>query len=200
MGAHASCAGRTMNSRKLSMEYAAAGFTELRLSDEGNGVLSRPGRTEAGRFTPGGLMALFLALALAVAFFGASPAKAEEEFLDPEVAFVLSAATPTPDQIDIHFKIAPKYYMYRERFGFATEPSSANDVLGVPEYPQGIVKYDPTFEKDLEVYHDQVTIRLPLKPGVAQPFTLLVSDQSCADAGLCYPPMRSEEHTSELQS
>src|SRR3546814_7972864 len=65
MGAHASCAGRTMNSRKLSMEYAAAGFTELRLSDEGNGVLSRPGRTEAGRFTPGGLMALFLALALA---------------------------------------------------------------------------------------------------------------------------------------
>src|SRR3546814_15119132 len=71
------------------------------------------------------------------------------------------------DQIDIHFKIAPKYYMYRERFGFATEPSSANDVLGVPEYPQGIVKYDPTFEKDLEVYHDQVTIRLPLTPGVA---------------------------------
>src|SRR3546814_18074284 len=84
MGAHASCAGRTMNSRKLSMEYAAAGFTELRLSDEGNGVLSRPGRTEAGRFTPGGLMALFLALSLAVAFFGASPAKAEEEFLSSE--------------------------------------------------------------------------------------------------------------------
>src|SRR3546814_2028932 len=82
--------------------------------------------------------------------------------------------------------------MYRERFGFATEPSSENVVLGVQEYPQGIVKYDPTFDKDLEVYHDQVTIRLPLKPGVAQPFTLLVSGQGCADAGLCYPPMTKE--------
>src|SRR3546814_457707 len=41
---------------------------------------------------------------------------AEEEFLDPEVAFVMSAATQTPDTLDVHFKIAPKYYMYRERF------------------------------------------------------------------------------------
>src|SRR3546814_14987751 len=82
--------------------------------------------------------------------------------------------------------------MYRERFGFATEPSSANDVLGVPEYPQGIVKYDPTFYKDLEVYHDQVTIRLPLKPRVAQPFTLVARGQGCAASGLCYPPMTNK--------
>ncbi len=135
---------------------------------------------------------VFAALLLAALSMGARPAQAEEDFLDPEAAFVLSAATPSPDTLDVHFKIAPKYYMYRERFEFAVTPGTASSVLGQPAYPAGIVKYDPTFEKDLEVYYHQVTVRLPLKPGQQQPFTLSVTSQGCADAGLCYPPMTKE--------
>lgn len=137
------------------------------------------------------MTAVLAALSVAVLMLRAGPAHAEEDFLDPEVAFVLSAATPAPDTLDVHFKIAPKYYMYRERFEFAVTPDTASSALGEPVYPAGIVKYDPTFEKDLEVYYRQVTVRLPLKAG-QQPFTLTVTSQGCADAGLCYPPMTKE--------
>ncbi|MDS1139612.1 protein-disulfide reductase DsbD [Pusillimonas sp. SM2304] len=138
------------------------------------------------------MAALFSALLMAVLLLRPGPALAEEEFLDPEVAFVLSAATQAPDALDVHFKIAPKYYMYRERFEFTASTDAASKMLGEPVYPAGIVKYDPTFEKDLEVYYHQVTVRVPLAPGGQQPFTLSVTSQGCADAGLCYPPMTKE--------
>src|SRR5690606_19991694 len=69
---------------------------------------------------------------------------------------------------------------------------TATTAVGEPVYPAGIVKYDPTFEKDLEVYYQQVTVRVPLKQGGQQPFTLSVTSQGCADAGLCYPPMTKD--------
>jgi thiol:disulfide interchange protein DsbD len=158
------------------------------------------GQAEFGRWHAGervrrvfALMTVLLgALLMAALLLRSGPAHAEEDFLDPEVAFVLSAATQVPDAIDVHFKIAPKYYMYRERFEFAVAPGTSASVLGQPVYPAGIVKYDPTFEKDVEVYYHQVTVRLPLEPGHQQPFTLSVTSQGCADAGLCYPPMTKE--------
>ncbi|MGB3287812.1 MAG: protein-disulfide reductase DsbD [Burkholderiaceae bacterium] len=137
-------------------------------------------------------LAVLAAMLMAALMLRAGPAQAQEDFLDPDAAFVLSAATTSPDALDVHFKIAPKYYMYRERFEFAATPDAAASALGQPVYPAGIVKYDPTFEKDLEVYHQQVTVRVPLKAGYAQSFTLNVTSQGCADAGLCYPPMTKE--------
>lgn len=120
------------------------------------------------------------------------PAYAEEDFLPPDEAFVLSVAHTSPTELAVHFRIAPKYYMYRERFAFATQPEAAAESIGQPQYPAGIVKYDPTFEQDLEVYYDQVLVRLPLLPGREQAFTLAITSQGCADAGLCYPPMTQE--------
>ncbi|OZI69742.1 protein-disulfide reductase DsbD [Bordetella genomosp. 2] len=129
-----------------------------------------------------------LALVAAWAVLAWRPAAAlgEEDFLPPEQAFVFSAAMAGPDTVELRYRIAPGYYMYRERFGLAISPQGAT-TLGQATYPQGEVKYDPTFEKDMEVYHDQVAIRVPLAEG--QPFTLTVTSQGCADAGLCYPPM-----------
>src|SRR5690606_9778384 len=37
-----------------------------------------------------------------------------------------------------------------------------------------------------------VLVRLPLLPGREQAFTLAITSQGCADAGLCYPPMTHE--------
>src|SRR5690606_21701392 len=62
-------------------------------------------------------------------------------------------------------------------------------IAGEPIYPRGTVKYDPTFDEDMEVYHDQVTIRLPLQAGAQQAVPLRITGQGCANAGLCYPPM-----------
>lgn len=133
---------------------------------------------------------LLAALAMALLWLAwNAPARAEAEFLEPEKAFVFSAAMATPDTVELRFRVAPGYYMYRERFGISISPLGAV-TLGEPVYPKGEVKYDPTFEKDMEVYHQDVLIRVPVTPG-GQPFTLTLTGQGCADAGLCYPPMDS---------
>ncbi|MDH0091565.1 protein-disulfide reductase DsbD [Achromobacter mucicolens] len=118
-----------------------------------------------------------------------SAARAQAEFLEPEKAFVFSAQMASPDTLELHYRVAPGYYMYRERFGIAITPAGAT-TLGEAVYPKGEVKYDPTFEKDMEVFHKDVTIRVPVSAG-GQPFTLTLTGQGCADAGLCYPPMDS---------
>ncbi|MGS1110795.1 protein-disulfide reductase DsbD [Achromobacter anxifer] len=116
-------------------------------------------------------------------------ARAEAEFLDPEKAFVFSAEMVAPETLELRYRVAPGYYMYRERFGITISPIGAA-TLGEAVYPKGEVKYDPTFEKDMEVFHQDVVIRVPVAAG-GQPFTLTLTAQGCADAGLCYPPMDS---------
>ena len=86
-------------------------------------------------------------------------ARAEEEFLDPEQAFVLTAAMSAPDQLDVHFQIAPGYYMYRKRFEFTSADPSH---LGAPQLPDGEKVYDPNFDEVMEVYRQSVTVRVPL--------------------------------------
>ena len=112
----------------------------------------------------------------------------EADFLDPEKAFAFSAAMPAPDTLELRYKVAPGYYMYRERFALAAEPAQPA-VLGDPVFPQGEVKHDPTFDKEMEVYHRDLAIRVPLAPGAQGSVKITVTSQGCADAGLCYPPM-----------
>ena len=135
-----------------------------------------------------------LAILAAWAMLAWRPAAAlsEADFLPPEQAFVFSAAMAGPDTLELRYRIAPGYYMYRERFGLTISPQGAA-TLGQAAYPKGDVKYDPTFEKDMEVYHRQVAIAVPVAG--SQPFTLTVTSQGCADAGLCYPPA---DHTVKL--
>ena len=141
---------------------------------------------------------LWLLSVFTLLFFAAlTPLQAEEEFLDPEKAFVFSAQMQTDNQLSIRFDIAPKYYMYRERFEYHIKDddenrTQASQLLGTPVYPSsGQVKYDPTFDKEMEVYYQNVEIQLPLNKSDG-PFTLEVIGQGCADAGLCYPPMTYE--------
>ncbi|MEN5166176.1 MULTISPECIES: protein-disulfide reductase DsbD [Achromobacter] len=131
---------------------------------------------------------MFLATALLLLGWQAA-AQADTEFLEPEKAFVFSAQMAAPDTLELRYKVAPGYYMYRERFGITISPAGAT-TLGEAVYPKGEVKYDPTFEKDMEVFHKDVVIRVPVGAG-NQPFTLTLTGQGCADAGLCYPPMDS---------
>ena len=53
-------------------------------------------------------------------------ARAADDFLDPAVAFKFSA-TEQPGEVVVHYKIADGYYMYRERFSFATRNGTADD-------------------------------------------------------------------------
>ncbi|PTW99485.1 protein-disulfide reductase DsbD [Achromobacter mucicolens] len=147
-------------------------------------------RGRAGGVTPPILRRCLALLAVMLLLLGWQiAARAETEFLEPEKAFVFSAQMASPETLELHYRVAPGYYMYRERFGIAITPADAT-TLGQAVYPKGEVKYDPTFEKDMEVFHKDVTIRVPIGAG-GQPFTLTLTGQGCADAGLCYPPMDS---------
>ena len=135
------------------------------------------------------------ALFLCVFLFNAwttSPAQAQQQdFLDPEKAFVLQAKMVDPVTVSLQFKIANGYYMYREQFAFKLDTTAVT--LGQAVFPAGVVKHDPTFDKKMELYFKEVDISLPIsawpKDKDAVPFVLTVTGQGCAVAGVCYPPM-----------
>ncbi|WP_413672908.1 protein-disulfide reductase DsbD [Massilia cellulosiltytica] len=111
-----------------------------------------------------------------------SPAHADDDFLPPEQAFKFSAQMADAHTIVVNYAIADGYYMYRERFHFAASGAK----LGEAVIPPGKIKYDDTFQKNVETYHNGVEIRIPVD--AAGPFTLTATGQGCADKGLCYPP------------
>ncbi|MBN3768651.1 protein-disulfide reductase DsbD [Burkholderia sp. Se-20378] len=115
---------------------------------------------------------------------GLSVARAADDFLDPSVAFKFSASE-SPGQVDVRFKVANGYYLYRERFAFAVKSGQAT--LGDPQFPAGHVKFDQTFQKNVETYRDEVVVHVPVKQA-SGPFELAVTSQGCADEGICYPP------------
>ena len=133
------------------------------------------------------LQVFSVALALGVWL---SPVSAADDFLDPEQAFQLSVAMHSPTQVDVHFTIAPKYYMYQSRFAFAL--NGDENAVGEPLYPPAKIIYDPNFNEDMAVYRQQVTLRVPVQPGLGVPglpLSFNLTYQGCADAGLCYSPI-----------
>lgn len=125
-------------------------------------------------FAVGALILLILALPRA--------ASAEAAFLDAEDAFALTVEKPTPesDQINLHWRIAPGYYLYRARIGAVEQPSGKPSEMVLPAGDQ---KNDPNFGA-VEVYHNAVTAQI----NSSHAKSLTITWQGCADAGLCYPP------------
>jgi thiol:disulfide interchange protein DsbD len=123
--------------------------------------------------------------ALALMLVGAQAARAADEFLDPEVAFKLQARALDERSVEVVFTAEPGYYLYREAFKF----EAASATLGAPVLPVGKTKFDETFQKNVETYRDVVRITIPVQQAPAR-FQLLVTNQGCADKGLCYPPMQ----------
>ena len=127
------------------------------------------------------LMSLWLVLASCL-----SIAHADDDFLPPEQAFHFSARMVDANTVEVSFRIAEGYYMYRERLGFKADGAT----LGKADIPRGKVKFDPNFEKDVETFRQQLTIRIPVQ-SVGNQFALRVASQGCSDKGLCYAPMES---------
>ncbi|GGY09675.1 protein-disulfide reductase DsbD [Massilia dura] len=126
---------------------------------------------------------LFFRFFLLVAFLSAlSPARAEDDFLPPDVAFQFYARMADAGTVEATWQIAEGYYMYREQFRF----KAAGARLGAPDIPPGKVKFDETFNKNVETYRHRVTMRIPVEAAGA--FTLTATGQGCSDKGLCYSP------------
>lgn len=110
----------------------------------------------------------------------------EADLLPVDQAFALTAAAPQRDRIELQWKIAPGYYLYRHRIsvqveggGFAAEPV---------QLPHGDRHHDEFFG-DVETYRTLLRAVLPGRAAAgATQVVLKLKYQGCADAGVCYPP------------
>ena len=92
-------------------------------------------------------------------FIGSAAVQAEEEFLRPDQAFLISGQAGEADTLRISWQIADGYYMYQSKFRFQTETPGVE--FGDPRMPPSITKDDPIFG-EVEIYRNTVTIDLPL--------------------------------------
>ena len=111
-----------------------------------------------------------------------------DEFLDPDAAFVLSAAAAGPDAIEARWEIEEGYYLYRDKFRFRVADTTGAS-LGEAGFPAGRMRDDEYFGP-MEVYYDSVAALVPVvRAAGAGIVDVDVTYQGCAEAGLCYPPI-----------
>ena len=111
----------------------------------------------------------------------------DSDLLPVDQAFQLHASAPQRDAIELEWKIAPGYYLYRHRVQVSAGPGFD---AAEPTLPEGQRKHDPYFG-DVQIYHDHLlaTVAGEADPGTDS-VTLEVGYQGCADAGVCYPPQK----------
>ena len=126
------------------------------------------------------------ALGVAAGLLAALPGAAADLELPPvDEVFVLSAQATAPDRIELRWKIADGYYLYRHRTAATADAAFADARLALPK---GKPYHDEFFGDD-ETYRQSLTGVLTGTPTAgAATTTLTVKYQGCADAGVCYPP------------
>ena len=140
------------------------------------------------------MIRLFPSALLAVlALLSSGPRAApEDELLEPDQAFALSTRVVNAETIEAGWKIAPGYYMYRDKFKFEV---IGGDVAVRPAvFPPGKKKQDPLFGL-VETYTKSVTVQLPLarRQTGAQSMRLRITAQGCNEPiGVCYSPIVKE--------
>ena len=111
-----------------------------------------------------------------------------DEFLPVEKAFVISVHRTADNYFTVHWDIAPEYYLYRDKIEVAVN----NKTLYVSK-PPGRTIADPFFG-NVAVYRKQIAVAF--EADIAK--TAEITWQGCADAGLCYPPVKEEFVLAEL--
>ena len=109
------------------------------------------------------------------------------DFLPVDEAFQPVVAPVDGNTVEISFRIADDYYLYKDKIRVTT--SSDKIQLGKLDLPKGKPKVDEFFGEQ-EVYYEEVFAKLPLARATPDSMDLdiAVEFQGCAEAGLCYPP------------
>jgi len=118
------------------------------------------------------------------------PAHAQD-FLPADQAFRVQVTAFGPRTLQVDFRVARGVYLYREQTQARLQPAGQPEVRLDWDLPQGVTKHDPTFNKLMEVYTQDLSGALTLPEGLPPEARLLLTYQGCADAGLCYPPQTS---------
>ena len=156
------------------------------------------------------LLALVLAVTTSATFFNLASAGSltdgidnifgrftdaeQAEFLDPDVAFIISAEVVSGNVINVQWQIADGYYLYKDKFKFSIQNDNIreDDKLTITDIklPEGKLKNDPDFGSVWVNYHNvdaQLTIQR--SETAATTAELLVNYQGCKEDVLCYPPI-----------
>ena len=129
------------------------------------------------------IAALLACACMGPACFGPAWAVSEADLLPVDQAFALTASAPSADRIELRWKIADGYYLYRQRIGVQADPAFHAEAL---QLPQGAKHHDEFFG-DVQTYRRALLAVLPGAAGSSS-VTLKVKYQGCADLGVCYPP------------
>lgn len=124
------------------------------------------------------------ALAVALVPAGAIHAAAED-FLEYDKAFQFSAVAVGGNVVEVRWKIADGYYMYRDKVAFEADAGAR---LGAVQVPRGKIKFDENFGKEVETHRNELVVRVPVQAVTGGALNLVATSQGCADKGLCYPP------------
>jgi len=131
---------------------------------------------------------LYLLACLLALFAPFISATDPEDLLPVDEAFVLTAATPSRERIELNWQIADGYYLYRHRTSASV--LDGGFVAGALQLPDGKRHVDEFFG-EVETYRHTLTAHLP---GLAEPqartIQLDIRYQGCADLGVCYPPQK----------
>jgi thiol:disulfide interchange protein DsbD len=142
--------------------------------------------------------ALTACLALAASPGLPAAAAPSDEPLEADQAFRPSArlvagtdASSTRHGIDVEYRIAPGYYLYRGRLRFEVLPATL--LLAAAEFPPGLEMDDPFLGKTV-IYRDKVSIHLPFTASLVKPgqYRIRITAQGCAENRLCYAPFVQE--------
>ena len=128
-------------------------------------------------------------LASTVLLAAALPALAaadQDELLPVDEAFALGARAVARDRIEIDWKIAEGYYLYRHRI--AVQETGGGFKSNPLQLPAG-KKHTDEFFGEVETYRSHLTAVLTGAAADGKTaLTLQVKYQGCADIGICYPP------------
>jgi thioredoxin:protein disulfide reductase len=122
---------------------------------------------------------------------------AEDELLDPEEAYVLTANVADGTHLNLFWEIADGTYLYQDHIQIALVDGQGV-TLGEYQLPQAEIKQDSIRPDgsigDVAVYHHQIDLNLPLVRTNTDPTTigLEVKYQGCAEIGVCYPPISKQ--------
>ena len=132
----------------------------------------------------------FVSKIFALLLLLSTPVFAAQDFLSPEKAFRVEATwLENSKQIEVEFLPAKGYYIYQESLKFQVSSNVDKLVIVKPLLPNGIEKFDETFQKKLQVYKQPFMALLDVIPIAGKPMHIEVTLQGCAEAGICYPPM-----------
>lgn len=113
--------------------------------------------------------------------------QAQADLLQPDEAFRVSALLVGPGVLELQYRIAPGYHLYRDRFSFKADPASV--AIAAIDWPPALERFDPAMGQKMRYYADRVTVRIRLADG-HRPVKLTATAQGCAaELGVCYPPV-----------